>query len=97
MLKLSRHQLRMIVAFLTGHDPLKKHLNTMSLFHGNPDCRFCKMETEIMYHIICCCEVLACQHYNFFGKFFVEPKDISMSSLKDLCLFVRDIGLMILC
>jgi hypothetical protein len=31
------------------------------------------------------------------GKFFVEPEDISMASLKDLCLFVRDTGLINLC
>jgi hypothetical protein len=53
---------------------VKKHLNIMGLFDGDPNCRFCKLETETAYHIICCCEVLARQHYNIFGKFFAEPK-----------------------
>jgi hypothetical protein len=35
----------MIVAFLTGHAAVKKYLNFMGLFDGDPDCRFCKMET----------------------------------------------------
>jgi hypothetical protein len=82
----------MVVAFLTGHAPVKKHLNIMGLFDGDPNCRFCKLETETAYHIICCCEALARQHYNIFGKFFAEPKDISTASLKDLCHFVKDTG-----
>jgi hypothetical protein len=69
----------------------------MGLFDGNPDCRFCKVETETVYHIICCCEVLVHQHYNFFGKFFTEPKYISMALLKDLCHFAKDTGLMSMC
>jgi hypothetical protein len=83
LLKLSRHQLRMVVAVLMRQAPVKKHLNIMGLFDGDPNCRFCKLETETTYHIICCCEALACQHYNIFGKFFAEPKDISTASVKD--------------
>jgi hypothetical protein len=41
--------------------------------------------------------VLTHQRYNFFGKLFAEPRDISTASLKDLCLFVRGTGLMNLC
>ena len=95
--KLSRHQLRTVVAVLTGHAPMKKHLNIMGVFDGDPDCIFCKMETETVYHIICCCETLARQRYNFFGKFCVEPNDINMASLKHLCFFVRDTGVMSPC
>jgi hypothetical protein len=56
LLKLSTHQLRMVVAFLMGHAPVRKHLNIIGLFEGDPTCRFCRMETETVYHIICCCE-----------------------------------------
>jgi hypothetical protein len=97
LLKLGRHQLRMVVAVLTGHASVRKHLNIMGLLDGDPTCRFCRMETETAYHIICCCEVLAHQHYNFFGKLFAEPKDISTASLKDPCLLVRDTELINLC
>jgi hypothetical protein len=97
LLKLSRHQLRLLVALLTGHASVRKQLNIMGLFDGDPSCRFCRSQTETVYHIICCCEALARQRCKYFGKLFAEPKYISMASLKDLCLFVRDTGLMNQC
>ena len=51
LLKLSRHQLKMVIAILTGHAPIRGHLYTMGLF--------CRLETETVQHIICCCEALA--------------------------------------
>jgi hypothetical protein len=74
LLKLSRHQLKMAVAVLTGHAPVRRHLFIMALFDGDPTCGFCRMETETVQHIICCCEVLAHQRYHVFGKLFAEPK-----------------------
>jgi hypothetical protein len=88
LLKLGRHQLRMVDAFLMGHAPVKKHLNIMGLFDRDLNCRFCKLETETGHHIICCRKALARQHYNFFGKFFAEPKDISTAS-KGLSFYKR--------
>ena len=67
----------MAVAILTGHAPVRGHLRIMGLFSGDPSCRFCRMETETVQHITCCCEGLARQRYNIFGKLFVEPIDIS--------------------
>jgi len=97
LLKLSRHQLRMVTAIFTGHAPVRGHLYIMGLFGGDPTFRFCRIETETVQHIICCCEALACQRYNVFGKLIVEPKDINKASLRDLCLFVRGTGLLNLC
>jgi hypothetical protein len=77
LLKLGRLQLKMAVAILTGHAPVRGNLRIMGLFNGDPSCRFCRMETETVQHITCCCEALARQRYNIFGKLFVEPKDIS--------------------
>ena len=82
LLKLSRLQLRMVFAFLTGHASVKKHLNIMGRFDGDPNCRFWRSEIETVYHIMCCCEALARQHCNFFRQFFAEPKDISTALLK---------------
>ena len=79
----------MVVAILTGHAPVRGHLYIMGLFDGDPTCRFCRMETETVQHITCCCEVLARQRYNVFGKLIVEPKDISTASVRDLCLYKR--------
>jgi len=87
----------MIVVILTGHAPVRGHLQIMGLSSGDPSCRFCKMETKTVQYITCCCEALARQRYNIFGKPFVEPKDISTASLMDLCLFIRDTGILNLC
>jgi hypothetical protein len=64
----------MVVAILTGHAPVRRHLNIMGLFDGDPTCRFCRVETERVQHIICCCEALARQRYNVFGRLIAEPK-----------------------
>ena len=80
LLKLSRHQLKMVIA-ITGHASVRGHLYIMGLFDGDPTCRFCRVETETVQHIICCCEALARQCYNVFGKLIVEPNDISTASV----------------
>jgi hypothetical protein len=90
MLKLGRHQLKTTVAILTGHAAVRGHLRTMGLFSGDPSCRFCRMETETVQHITCCCEALARQCYNIFGELVLEPKDISTATLRDLRLFIRN-------
>ena len=77
LLKLGRHQLKMAVAILTEHAPVREHLRIMGLFSGDPSCRFCKMGTETVEHITCCCEALVRQRYNIYGKLFAKPKDIS--------------------
>jgi len=87
----------MIVAILTGQAPVRKHLCVMGFFDGDPTCRFCKMEAETVQHIICYCEALARQRYNVFGRLIAEPKDISTTSIKGLCHFIRGAGLMNLC
>jgi hypothetical protein len=88
LLKLNRHELKMAVAFLTGHAPVRGYLRIMGLFNGDPSCRFCGMETETAQHITC---------YNVLGKTLVEPKEISTASVRDLCLFIRVTGLLNLC
>jgi len=88
LLKLSRHQLRMVTAIYTRHAPVRGHLYIVGLFDVDPICRFWGMETETVQHIICCCEALAHQRYNVFGRLIVEPKDISTASVRDLCLFI---------
>jgi hypothetical protein len=66
----------------------------MGLFDWDPNCRFCRKETETVRHIICCCEVLARQRYNIFGNLFAEPKEISTASVGDLCLYIKGTGLL---
>jgi hypothetical protein len=92
LLKLSRHQLKMVLAILTGHAPVRTHLRTIGLFEGNATCRFYRKEAEAVQHVICYCKVLARQRFNVFGNPDVEPKDISTASVRDLCLFIRGTG-----
>jgi hypothetical protein len=94
LLKLSRHLLRLTVAIFTGHAPVRGHLYIIRLFDRDPTCRFCRKETETVQYIICCCETLAGQRYNVFGNLFVEPKEISTASVRDLCLFIKGTGLL---
>jgi hypothetical protein len=92
-LKLDRHQLKLAVAILTGHAPVRGHLCIIGLFVGDPSCRFCEMETERVQHLACRCEALSRQRYNVFGVLFLEPKDLSTATVRDLCLFIRNTGL----
>jgi len=97
LLKLSRHQIKMVTAIYTGHAAVWGHLYNMGPFDGYVICRFCGVETETVQHIICCCVTMARQRYNVFGRPTLEPKDISTASVRDLCLFIRGTVLLRLC
>ena len=93
LLKLDRHQLKLTVAILTGHAPVRGHLRTVGVYDGDPSCRFCGLETEKVQHLACCCETLSRQHYNVFGELTVEPNVVRTATVKDLCLFISHTGL----
>jgi hypothetical protein len=86
LLKLSRQKLKMVVAILTRHAIIRGHLYTMGLIDGDPKCRSCRKETEIVRYIICCCKALDGRRYNVFGNRPGETKDVSTVSVWDLCL-----------
>ena len=97
LLKLNRHQLKLVVAILTGHAPVRGHLRTIGLFDGDPSFRFCGMETETVQHLVCRCEALFRQRCNVFGELTIERKYIRTATIRDLCLFIRNTGLSKLC
>ena len=97
LLKLNRHQLKLVVAILTGHASMRGHLRSIGLFDGDPFCRFCGMETETVQHIACRYEALSRQRYNVCGELTTEPKDICTATVRDRCLFIRNTGLSKLC
>jgi hypothetical protein len=74
LLKLDRHQLRLIAGTLTGHPPVRSHMQTIGLYDGDPSCRLCGMETETVQHLVCYCEALSCKRFNAFGEPTIEPK-----------------------
>jgi hypothetical protein len=71
----------MVVAILTAHAPVRKHLHTVGLFEGDRTGRLWRKEAETVQHIICCCEALDRQRYNVFGSLEVEPTDIVQPQL----------------
>jgi len=95
--KLSRLQPQMVVAVLTGHAAVRRHLYIMGLFDCDQTYRFCRMEAETVQHITCSCEALTRQRYSVFGNLLDEPNDISTASVMDLCLFIGGTGLLNLC
>jgi len=40
LLKLSRHQLKMVTVMYTGHTPVRGYLYNVGMFDGDPICRF---------------------------------------------------------
>jgi len=93
LLKLGRHQLKIVIVIYTGHAPVRGHLYTMGLFDGDPICRFCRMETETVQHIIfCCSSALLC-----LWEADCRTRRHKHASIRDLCLFIRGVGLLRLC
>jgi hypothetical protein len=86
----------MVVAILTGHASVRGHLYIVGIFNEDPSCRFWRMETETVQHILCCCEALGRERY-VFRKLFAEPNVISTASVREFCLFISGTGLLDLC
>ena len=97
LLKLDRHQLKLITVILTGHAPVRGHLRPIGLYDGDLSYRFCGLETETVQHLVCCCEALSSQRYNVFGELTIEPNVIRTATVKDLCLFISHTALSKLC
>ena len=97
LLKLDRHQLKLIAAIRTGHAPVRGHLRTIGLYDGDPTCRFFVLETETVQHLVCCCEALLRQRYNALGELTIEPNVIHTATIKGLCLSISHSALSKLC
>jgi hypothetical protein len=97
LLKLDSHQFKLISAILTGHAPVRSHMQTIGLYDGDPSCRLCGMETETAQHLVCYCEALSPKRFNAFGEPTIEPNVISTAMVRDLCLFIRNTGISKLC
>jgi len=97
LLKLDRHQLKLIAGILTGRAAVRSHLQTIGLYDGDPSCRFCGLQTETVQHLVCYCEDLSRKRFNASGESTIEPKVISTATVRDLSLFIRNTGIVKLC
>ena len=91
LLNMSRRQVRILTAFLTGHCRTKYHLKKMGI-RTDDVCRICREEEETARHILCDCIGLG----NLRRKIFyawdgtATPEDIWNTNLKTLYLFLKD-------
>lgn len=85
---LGRNDLRRIVGYLTGHNTLRYNLHKMQLSEET-DCRLCHKDAETSTHIIGRCEALDKTRHDIFGRTNLDPKEIKMSSTRDLIRLIK--------
>ena len=83
LLRKSRHELRLITAYLTGHGPFKSHLKRMKLI-SDATCRFCNLDDETAERILCECEALAFKRQQILGLGFPRPSEYHEVDLETL-------------
>ena len=81
-----------VIALLTGHNTLRRHLHLLGLL-DSPLCRRCGLREETSAHILCECEALASLRHAYLGSFFLEPESIKSISLGVIWNFSRVTGL----
>ena len=92
LVKMSRRQVRILTAFLTGHCKANYHLKKMGL-RTDDLCRICKEEEETARHILCECKGLENRRRRILHAWneTVMPEDIWNLSLNKLYSFLKDI------
>ena len=91
LLKKTRHEVRLLTAYLTGHGPFKHHLKRMGLTE-NSTCRFCDFDEETAEHILCECEALAHKRNQILGIGFPTSSDYNEIKLDVLLNFLKKIN-----
>ena len=92
ILRLSRKHMRVVVSFLTGHGPFRKHLHTIGVVN-NPDCRFCEEVEETSIHLLTSCPGLMNLRHRHFGIGFPVPEEIRNAPLGRILAFGLESGL----
>jgi len=80
----------MVVAILIGHAPVKGCLRTMGIHLADSAgwrLKQCSTSYAVVSHWLVSVTV-------FWGELFVKPKEISTASVRDLCLSIRETGLL---
>jgi hypothetical protein len=92
-LSFNRTQSRVVIALLTGHNTLRRHLHLMGLTN-NPSCRSRGKEEETSAHILCECEASGSLIRTYLGSFFLDPEDIKSLILGAIWNFSKGTGLL---
>jgi ribonuclease HI len=90
LLQMKRQDVRLITHFITGHGKLNYHLHKMGI-SDTPTCRLCEEEEETAIHLLCKCPALKTRRLFNFGKFLIEPKDIT--DIKIIPKFLNNLNL----
>ena len=72
LLSSNRTQSRLVIALLTGHSTLRRHLQLIGLTNI-PLCRRCGAECETSAHTLCECEALTSPRHVYLGSFSLDP------------------------
>jgi ribonuclease HI len=89
---LKRNDLRLLTGVLTGHCPLRKHLNNIGIL-SNPNCRFCDITDETPIHILNECDKLATKRIKYFGEAFPPIQQLHKLKLNTILNYFKDLGI----
>jgi hypothetical protein len=92
LMSFNRAQSRVVIALLTGHNTLRRHLHIMGLL-DSPLCRKCGAGEETSAHVLCECEALATLRHIYLGSFFLDRDNVRGLSLRTIWNFFRRTGL----
>ncbi|XP_063708852.1 uncharacterized protein LOC134837407 [Culicoides brevitarsis] len=86
-------QVRVVVAFLTGHARLNKLMSRMG-YRNSSDCRICHSAEETAKHILCDCPYLEHKRMLLLGSTngILEPEEFREFSLKEIFSFLKRVS-----
>ena len=92
LMNMSVRKVRVLVAFLTGHARVQKHLHRMGI-RGSSICRICHEEEETAMHILCDCKGLASRRNTIFGCHLglMQPTEFLDLDLDEIYRFLKGI------
>ena len=91
VLKLSRLDLRTVVAVLTGHCRLNEHLNRLGITEC-ATCNLCGQESESSVHYLCKCTAFIAERKAAFGKRKISKQFVRALSLNRIVSFIAETG-----
>ncbi|CAB0004155.1 unnamed protein product [Nesidiocoris tenuis] len=89
MLSLSRINIRVLTGVLTGHCPLRYHLNKMGLGEIT-ECRLCGGGEETAEHLLCDCPAAAYARFRHLGSGLLQPEALQRVATKNILAFLKE-------